>query len=352
VIAKQHELKTTIKARAASLGFPLCGFTTAESPADYERFASWLSNGFHAGMAYLETAYHRSARQDPTILFPAAKTIIVLGIPYRLTTRQEMQQRNAGVICGYAIEKDYHERIPQMLEPLAALLQEISPTSTHPRIFTDSAPILERELAARAGLGWIGRNSCLINPDWGSAFLLAEIFTDVEIEPDIPFEQDHCGNCDRCIKACPTSCILPDRIIDANRCISYHSIENRAEIPTWIMDKFSNQVFGCDICQTVCPWNRLNLIETVSDKQENLIPLEEMDRLMNLSQQEFNDLYGSTPVSRVKRVGFIRNILIARHHLHSTGSNEWYKNLQESEAIESDPVLRTTARWILSPKNT
>lgn len=350
MIAEQQDLKTTIKARATSLGFPLCGFTTVEPPAGYERYTSWLADGYHAGMMYLDSAYHRSARQDPKILFPGVKSIIVLGLPYRLTTRQEMQQSNAGVICGYAIKEDYHERIPQLLEPLAALLQEISPTSTPPRIFTDSAPILERELAVRAGLGWIGKNSCLINPNLGSAFLLAEIFTDVEIEPDTPYAHDYCGNCDRCIKACPTSCILPDRTIDANRCISYHSIENRAEIPTGIMDKFSNQVFGCDICQTVCPWNRFNLIETVSDVQENLIPLEEMDRLMNLNQQEFNDLYGSTPISRVKRVGFIRNILIARHHLRASGSDEWYNKLQKSEEIASDPVLRTTAKWIISDK--
>lgn len=297
-------------------------------------------------MTYLDSAYHRSARQDPKILFPGVKSIIVLGMPYRLTTRQEMQQSNAGVICGYAVEEDYHERIPKMLEPLAALLQEISPTSTPPRIFTDSAPILERELAAHAGLGWIGKNSCLINPNLGSAFLLAELFTDVDIEPDAPYETDYCGTCERCIKACPTSCILPDRTIDANRCISYHSIENRGEIPGEIMGKFSNQVFGCDICQTVCPWNRFSLLESDSNKHENLIPVEKMNQLLHLNQQEFNDMYGKTPFARVRRVGFIRNVLIAKYHLQSAQSDNGERGVQQMPKIESDPVLEKTLHWI------
>jgi len=314
-------LKTKIKARAASLGFPLCGITTAESPAEYRRYSAWLSNGNHAGMAYLDTEYHRTVRKDPRLLLPEVKSIIVLGLPYRLTTLQEVEQRKAGVICGYSLGEDYHHRIPQMLDPLAAFLQKLSPSASRPHIFTDSTPILERELAVRAGLGWIGKNSCLISPSHGSAFLLAEIFTDVALEPDKPFLLDHCGNCDRCIKACPTGCILPDRTIDAKRCISYHSIENRGEIPPEIINKFTNQVFGCDICQVVCPWNHFSPGEKLPEGQDNLIQAEEMSELIQIDQEEFSQLYGSTPVSRVRQEGFIRNlrIVMEKFNLHTGG---------------------------------
>ncbi len=317
-----QDLNAQIKARAASLGFDLCGITTPEPLAEYQRYADWLANGYHAGMAYLDTDYHKSVRKDPRQLFPVVRSIIVLGKPYRLSTRQEMEQREAGLICGYACGEDYHHSLPRELEPLVEDLLSLSPSKTRPRVFTDSAPILERELAARAGLGWIGKNSCLISPSHGSAFLLAEVLTDVTIEPDTPLIPDRCGTCDRCIKACPTGCILPGRLIDANRCISYHTIENKGEIPPELTGSFTNQVFGCDICQVVCPWNRDTTPLNTSPNSEKLIPVAELDGLLEINKESFDQRFGSTPVSRVKREGFIRNVHLIRGKLQSSSTDK------------------------------
>lgn len=305
-----QDLKSQIKARAASLGFPLCGVTTPQPPEEYARYTDWLASGYHAGMAYLNTDYHRSVRRAPSLLFPNLSSIIVLGLPYRLTTRREMVQTEAGVICGYAVGEDYHLRIPRMLEPLVDFIQKSSPDATLPRVFTDSAPILERELAARAGLGWIGNNSCLISPLFGSAFLLAEIFTDLPLEPDPREQRDLCGTCTRCVTACPTGCILPGRMIDSNRCISYHTIENKGEIPAKIAERFTNQVFGCDICQVVCPWNPFSPEFKPVEVSRHLIPRLEIPALLNISQHEFDCKFGETPVARAKRDGFTRNLRI------------------------------------------
>lgn len=312
-----QDLKLQIKARAARLGFPLCGVTDPQPPVEYSRYTDWLAKGYHAGMAYLDTEYHRSVRKDSARLFPSVRSIIVLGFPYRLTTQHEMDQTGAGVICGYAVGEDYHQRIPRLLEPLVEFLHESSPDDIRPRVFTDSAPILERELASRAGLGWIGRNTCLISPSLGSALLLAEIFTDLPLEPDTPEKRDLCGTCDRCIGACPTACILPDRMIDANRCISYHSIENKGEIPADLAARFTNQVFGCDICQVVCPWNRFSPATEPRQGSENLIPVKELAELLEISQPVFDERFAETPVARLKKDGFTRNLYIVSEKLHS-----------------------------------
>jgi len=312
-----QDLKLQIKARAASLGFLLCGITTAQPPAEYMRYTNWLAKGCHADMAYLETEYHRSARNNPARIFPPVRSIIVLGLPYRLTSRQEIDQYGAGVICGYAVGEDYHQRIPRILEPLVGFIQESSSNTTRPRVFTDSAPILERELASRAGLGWIGRNTCLISPLHGSAFLLAEIFTDLPLEPDAPEQRDLCGNCNQCLRACPTGCIQPNRMIDANRCISYHTIENKGVIPVEIANSFTNQVFGCDICQVVCPWNHMSPAVAPYRGPENMIHKDEITNLLDISQVDFDLRYGNTPVSRAKKDGFVRNLRIVSEKLRS-----------------------------------
>jgi epoxyqueuosine reductase len=343
MIDDQQDLKTQIKARAESLGFPLCRITTGDPPTEFQRYMDWLSDGKHAGMAYLDSERHKNARKNPRQLFSALQSIIFLGLPYRLTAKKEMEQREEALICGYAVGKDYHERIPEILEPLLDFLYDLSPGGIYPRVFTDSAPILERELAARSGMGWIGKNSCLISPVIGSAFLLAEIFTDIPLIPDDVFLSDQCGSCERCIKACPTGCILPDRTIDAGRCISYHSIENRDEIPPEIMEKFSNQAFGCDICQVVCPWNRPARDHKNTERVSNLIPVMEIHQLLHMEDAEFHQRFGDQPVSRVKRIGMIRNLLICQSHLKTTLTNE---ELSDFINAETDELLKTTARWV------
>lgn len=295
-------------------------------------------------MTYLESAYHKEMRQDPAGLFPGLRSIIVLGLPYRLPEKVQVEQQGQGVICGYAAGEDYHQRIPRLLQPLIDFLTESFTVSKQPQVFTDSAPILERELAHRAGLGWIGRNACLISPRLGSSLLLAEIFTDIQLIPDTPLNVDYCGTCRKCIDACPTGCIMPDRTINANQCLSYHSIENRNLIPPAIMDKFTNQLFGCDICQVVCPWNRFSSFDQTFAELTNMLTLDQMQSMLLIDEKSFNDRFGHTPVSRVRCNGFKRNILI---FLGNTCKQEAVETIRELLSTETDPMLQHTARWAL-----
>jgi epoxyqueuosine reductase len=341
---QKGSIENEIKARAASLGFPLCGITSPEPPANYAQYLEWLARHHHAGMAYLESAYHKEMRQDPARLYPGLGSIIVLGFPYNLLPSGQIEHNDRGLISGYAAGEDYHLRIPRLLQPLIDFLVESFNLKTLPRVFTDSAPILERELAQRAGLGWIGRNGCLISPTLGSSFLLTEVFTDIPLNTDTPLDIDYCGTCRKCIDVCPTGCILPNRTIDANDCISYHSIENRKLIPEAIMERFTNQLFGCDICQSVCPWNRFSPMELNNEETSKLLTLDQMVSILFMDESAFNERFGNTPVSRVRLTGLRRNILI---FLGNTGQMRALETIRNFLATESDPVLQYTANWAL-----
>ena len=182
------------------------------------------------------------------------------------------------------------------------------------RAFTDSAPILERDLAQRAGLGWIGKNGCLIHPDLGSFFLLAEVFMDIELDVDQPFTADRCGSCHRCIEACPTRCIQSDRTIDSSRCISYLTIENKGPIPQELRPRLGNWIFGCDICQMVCPWNRLRTGkdgEHITNEQVVQNGLMTLADEMDITEEGFRHEFSRSPILRAKRKGYLRNIAVA-----------------------------------------
>lgn len=301
-------------------------------------------------MAYLDTHYHKQMRKNPSALFPNLSSIIVLGLPYELTSLDQMKDQQACSIGGYAVGEDYHLRIPKMLESLVDFLASTCPVSTRPHVYTDSAPILEREMAVRAGLGWIGRNSCVISPSLGSGFLLAEIFTDIPLAVDLPFSSEHCGGCTRCVDACPTQCILPDRTVDASRCLSYHSIENRGTIPPEIMERFGNQIFGCDICQAVCPWNHRAASRMGTTAPQNNLSIEEMLEVLTLSTDEFSASFRNTALARAKRTGFLRNIIIGLTNLQVKESRTAIEQLLRSE---TDPTIHYTAGWALDhiPQN-
>ena len=342
MINSQIDLEQEIKARAQRLGFMLCGFTTPESPADYGIYTTWLENDRHAGMAYLDSPYHRDCRRDPSRLYPGLQSIIVLAYPYPLPSKLELDRPGQGVICGYAGEEDYHQRFPRLLEPIIEFLEEAHPLGPRPRIFTDSAPILERELGARAGLGWIGKNSCLISPTIGSNFLLTEIFTSIPLKPDKSSIPDHCGTCTRCLDACPTGCIQADRTIDSNLCLSYHTIENRGEIPEAVMQKMNNQLFGCDICQVVCPWNR----HAVSNVEvwNGILSLLELHELVTMDHETFITRFGSTPLNRAKHKGILRNCLvILANNRYMPAADLIHRLISE----EQDQVIQHTARWAI-----
>lgn len=306
-----HKLEVSkegkIKAEAIRLGFSLCGFTSPQTPMGFERYERWLNQGLHAGMVYLDTPRHRSMRQQPDQLVPGVKTIISLAWPYALNHGNP--SADEALIAGYAAGTDYHLLLPAKLDELISFIHKEIDPNIHAQSFADSAPILERELASRAGLGWIGKNSCLISPEIGSAFLLAELFIDYPLQPDQPFSADRCGTCHRCIDACPTSCIQPDRSIDANRCISYLTIENKGPIPEGLRPSIAKWLFGCDICQAVCPWNQKpNLppghTEPLKWSKDDLL------NILSITPEEFNTLYKTSALFRSKLKGLQRNALV------------------------------------------
>ena len=225
-------LTQAVKAEAHRLGFQLAGVTTPEPPPHFAVFENWLAEGRHGEMLYLAGERSRERRSDPRHILPECQSILVLGMRYPAPLSDQVRQGcSTGRIASYALGRDYHDVLPQRLKALVLYMEAQVGQEIPNRWYTDTGPVLERDLAQRAGLGWIGKNTCLINPAQGSYFFLAEIFLGIELTFDQPFRLDHCGTCARCLEACPTGCILPDRTLDARRCISYLTIELKGSIP-------------------------------------------------------------------------------------------------------------------------
>jgi epoxyqueuosine reductase len=336
-------IEDCIKAKAYNLGFCLCGITNSAVLESFEVYKQWINSGFQGEMSYMASDRHLSVRQAPTLLAPWVKSIVVFGWPYSLNRATAMEQ--SGQIAGYVGEIDYHLLLPQKIQHLVDELPQIAGEEIRAEIYCDSAPILERELAARAGLGWIGRNSCLISPKHGSAILLAELFLDLELTPDPPFEKDLCGSCHRCLQACPTSCILPERVIDAGKCVSTLTIENKDLIPSSKTEKVANHLFGCDICQAVCPWN--HRIKAQSDRLAQVSEVEMITEL-TLSEDEFRSQYAQSAIQRVKRRGWIRNLCVVLANMNSL---EAFDPLSQVFAEDKDPLCRIAAAKALVSLN-
>lgn len=349
-------LKDSIIEEAHRLGFTLAGVTTPDPPPHAAAFENWLAAGRHAAMGYLATERSRARRADPRLILPGCRSILVLGVPYdapslypNLTRSNDSAKRTFGVsrsaarIASYALGADYHDVLPPRLEALVGFIEQQLGHPVANRWYTDTGPVLERDLAQRAGLGWIGKNTCLINPRHGSYFLLAEIFLDLELEPDTPLTTDHCGTCTRCIDACPTECILPDRTIDAGRCISYLTIELKDDIPADLRPRLGNWVFGCDICQAVCPWNRFASAgdPVFGGDLEAFGP--DLIRELELDATEFNRRFKHSPVRRPRRRGYLRNVAVA---LGNSGTPDDIAALEKSLA-DPDALVRSHAAWAI-----
>jgi epoxyqueuosine reductase len=251
-----------------------------------------------------------------------------------------------GRVAAYAWGEDYHEILADRLRRLVAFIEATTGAAVLNRWYSDTGPVLERDLAQRAGLGWIGKNTCLIHPTQGSYFLLAEILLAIELEPDPPFPHDRCGSCTRCLVACPTGCILPDRTIDARRCISYLTIELKGAIPSELRSQMGDWVFGCDICQQVCPWN-LRFASGHGDPafaQRPGVPCPDLLAELKLSPEQFNLKFKRSSVKRAKRRGYLRNIAIA---LGNLGDATAIPALAETMASELEPLVRMHAAWAL-----
>lgn len=294
-----------IKKSAAALGFDLCGIAKAvKLNDDALRLEKWLNKGLHGGMQYMEN--HFDLRIDPSKLVPGAKSVITLLKNYYPSQRQE---QNVPKISKYAFGKDYHEVIRKGLNKLIELIKE-EIGEIHGRGFVDSAPVLERTWAQLSGLGWIGKNGNLINKQSGSFYFIATLITDLELEYDDPFVKDYCGTCTKCIDACPTDAILPDKVIDGSKCISYFTIELKEMlIPGEMKGKFDNWIFGCDICQDVCPWNRFSK----SHHEAAFTPIPEILNLSTkeweaMTEESFKKIFKDSALRRANFNGIKRNL--------------------------------------------
>lgn len=305
-----------IKQLAFEAGFDLCGIAVAEKlEIDTGRFRSWLENGYHGEMAYLSERPER--RSNPELLLNDARSIIVMGLNY-YQPDSPLTPANHGRISRYAWGKDYHKVIERRTKSLIRKLEEQLTDSDHAEFkwFVDFGPVLERAYAQRAGLGYIGRNSMLINRTYGSWIFLSEILTNLALDPDDPKAVKHgtCGTCTRCIEACPTGAIVADRVIDARKCISYLTIERPSEIPQELADKMGDRIFGCDICQDVCPHNqqRSKLTahrELLSESGVGEF-LDAKSMLALQTREEFLKRTAGTPLTRPKLEGLQRNASI------------------------------------------
>jgi epoxyqueuosine reductase len=282
-------------------------------------------------MEYLAEERNRNRRANPKQILPECTSILVLGIPYHPATTDQ--------IASFAIGRDYHDALPGKMQEIVEFIEEQLGHSIPHRCYTDTGPLLERELASRAGLGWIGKNSCLINPRAGSTFFLAEILLGVELEPDPPYPADHCGSCTRCLEACPTNCILPNRTLDARRCISYLTIELKEHIPEDLRPLMKDWIFGCDICQQVCPWNRFSLPADAAFAPFLPLPVRISD--LTMTATEFNHRFKGSPIRRAKRRGYLRNLSVAAGN---SGRQQDLPSLKKAMQHE-EPMVQEHAKW-------
>ena len=293
-----------IKAKAQKFGFQNCGISKAGFlEEDARPLENWLQNHYHGQMQYMENYFDK--RLDPTLLVEGSKSVISLS--YNYFPEENISGSDTYKISKYAYGQDYHEIIKEILEEMVAELKE-EIGDFHCRVFTDSAPVLERSWARKSGIGWVGKNANLITKQSGSFYFLAEIICDLDLSEDEP-TTDHCGTCRKCIDACPTEAIVSEKIIDGSKCISYATIELKNEIPESFKNKMEDWMFGCDICQDVCPWNRFS----VPHHQEKFKPNHHLKSYtkqdwQELSQEIFSEIFRKSPVKRTKFAGLKRNI--------------------------------------------
>jgi len=338
-----------IKRLAQECGFELVGVARAEPLEEAAYYEEWAAAGMAAEMRYL-TGRRGELRADPRRLLPSARSVVCVGKLYHTPAPDSrgLGPEERGWISRYAWGEDYHAVVRSGLERLLAALRAACRAPFQARIAVDTAPLLERALARRAGLGWIGRNTCLINQGQGSWFFLGELLVSLELEPDRP-PPDRCGSCLRCVEACPTRALIPTGrkegpawALDARRCISYLTIELRGPIPEELRPPMGGHVFGCDICQEVCPWNRRAPFSREPAFQPRY-GTPRLEDLAALSEEEFQAMFARSPVARAGRRGLLRNVAVA---LGNSGAKQARKAL-ERLAGEADPLIAEHARWAL-----
>ncbi|MDZ4850732.1 MAG: tRNA epoxyqueuosine(34) reductase QueG [Pirellulaceae bacterium] len=378
---------------AAELGFPLFGVVSAQDAPGFDRFCDWLERGYAGSMAYLDR--RRAAYQHPSSVLPNVKTIVMLGMPYQpanslrkkddqepppsnisaepvsgtalaagssidVSNRPRLASTahkytgidtcsvaltpNQGQVAAYASgTRDYHDVIHERLKRLASWFIERNPNA-QVRSVVDTAPLLEREFASMAGLGWIGKNTLLLNRNAGSYFFLAAMLTDIAIDHQLAINSDHCGTCTACLDACPTDAFPTPHVLDASRCISYLTIEHRGAIPVELRESIGSWVFGCDVCQQVCPWNRMaKPTNEIAFQRQPSIESLDLTELLELDDEAFRLRYRKTPLWRTRRVGMQRNALIALGNQRNQASLP----ILTMHLSSDDEILRCTAAWAI-----
>jgi epoxyqueuosine reductase len=328
---------------AHAAGFPLVGCAPVGPLPVAERFRGWLAEGRAGEMQYLARRPER--RLDPRVQFPWARSLVCVGFPYRPPPPPPGDWRATlrGRIAAYAAGPDYHRTVRARLDGLAESLAGRFPGSRH-LAYVDTGAILEREWARRAGIGWIAKNTLVLHRHAGSYFFLGELVTDLELDP-VPLPADHCGTCMRCVVACPTGALEQGYTMEPRRCISYLTIEHRSAIPTALRPAIENWVFGCDVCQEVCPWNgdAIGDATRATDDPEAAWLAPALDELVRLDARAFTARYGGTAVTRTGRRGLVRNAAVA---LGNTGNPDAVPPLVEALA-DADPLVRGHAAWAL-----
>lgn len=335
-------LTEEIKAHAESLGFDLAGVTTADPPRHGDYYAEWVEQGLAGEMAYLERQIEK--RQDPRKILPNARSLVVVAMNYRCPDPDPVSESTLrGKIARYARGDDYHDVMKEKLLALLRFVQDRAGRPVEGKVYVDTGPVLEREFAVRAGLGWFGKHTNLIHKRVGSWLLIGEILLDIELDPDRP-AADHCGTCTLCLEACPTNAIVEPYVVDSRRCISYHTIELKGAIPLEYRAAMGDRVFGCDDCQDVCPWNR-SAPETgdpaFASRPWNEMP--DLIEMLGLTPEAFRTRFKGSPVKRTKRRGLLRNAAVALGNTKDPGA---VPALADSLS-DDEPLVRGHAAWAL-----
>ena len=331
-----EETKAAILTEAEALGFDLCRIAPASAPPHAKEFRAWLAAGKNGEMEWL--ARNADRRTNPQLVLPGAQSAIVLGMNYRATHSARSPQ--TGRIASYALGDDYHEIIEPKLWQLDAFLQKLGGSQ---RQYVDTGPVLERDFAALAGLGWHGKSTMLIHPKLGTFFFLAAIFTTLDLPADEPM-RDHCGKCTRCITACPTGAITAPQQLDARLCISYLTIENKGSIPESLRPLLGDSIYGCDDCLDACPWNRFATASRESRFAARDFVNTPLRHFLALDDTAFRTLFHRSPIKRIKRRGFLRNVCVA---LGNIGTRDDLPALARA-AEDPEPLIAEHAQWAVS----
>jgi epoxyqueuosine reductase len=332
-------LEPRIKQWARDLGFDLVGIAAATAADTFDELRNWLDQGFAGEMDYLHR--HAEARRHPASILEGARSVVMVGMNYASGNGEG--EGTVGKVARYAQGTDYHRVLWQRLNQLLARIQSVAP-GCRGRGVVDTAPLLERDFARRAGLGWFGKNTMLLNKRLGSYFFLGALLLDLDLQPDAPHDTSHCGTCTACLDACPTAAFVAPGQLDARRCISYLTIELRGSIPEELRPELGDWVFGCDVCQEVCPWNRKapGAAEPALQPRPDLAHLDLIE-LLSLSEDEFRHRFRATALMRARRRGLLRNAALV---LGNRGDPAALPALRRA-CSDPEPVVREAAQWAI-----